>query len=189
MSNIGSYTGSNVIANVAYDLFSNSDCGTTAQYEIMIWLGALGGAGPISSSGSPIATPNIGGVSWKLYKGPNGQMTVFSFVASSQQKNFSGDLNNFVKYLVSSQGYPNSQCVYSIGAGTEPFTGSNAKFSTLGYSVSLSATGGDGGNGGGGGGGTCAAQWAQCGGQGWAGPTCCTAGKCTASNQWYSQCI
>jgi xyloglucan-specific endo-beta-1,4-glucanase len=180
------YTGSNMVANVAYDLFSNSDCGTTPQYEIMIWLGALGGAGPISSSGSPIATPTIGGVPWKLYKGPNGQMTVFSFVASSQQKNYSGDLNNFVKYLTSSQGYPGSQCVYSIGAGTEPFTGSNAKFTTTGYSVSLSASGG--GNDGGSGGGNCAAQWAQCGGQGWTGPTCCTAGKCTVSNQWYSQC-
>ncbi|KAI9168101.1 endoglucanase [Paramyrothecium foliicola] len=161
-----SYSGSNLVANVAYDLFSNGDCGSTPQYEIMIWLGALGGAGPISSSGSPIATPSIGGTSWKLYKGPNGQMTVFSFVASSQQQNFSGDLNNFVKYLVSSQGYPSSQCIYSVGAGTEPFTGSNAKFTTTGYSASLSASSGGGG---GGGGGNCAAKWAQCGGQGWTG--------------------
>jgi hypothetical protein len=42
---------------------------------------------------------------------------------------------------------------------------------------------------GGGGGGNCAAQWAQCGGQGYSGPTCCSAGKCTFSNDWYSQCI
>lgn len=32
-----SYTGSSLIANVAYDLFTNSDCGTTPQYEIMVW--------------------------------------------------------------------------------------------------------------------------------------------------------
>ncbi|KAF9563852.1 cellobiohydrolase I [Agrocybe pediades] len=33
-------------------------------------------------------------------------------------------------------------------------------------------------------------KWGQCGGQGWTGPTVCAAGStCTASNQWYSQCL
>jgi hypothetical protein len=37
---------------------------------------------------------------------------------------------------------------------------------------------------------TCAARWAQCGGQGWSGSTCCQSGStCTASNEWYSQCV
>lgn len=89
----------------------------------MIWLGAIGGAGPISSSGSPIATPSIGGVSWKLYKGPNGSTTVFSFVATSEQTNYSGDIKAFFTYLVNSQGFPSSQYLLSIGAGTEPFDG------------------------------------------------------------------
>ncbi|VUC37166.1 unnamed protein product [Clonostachys rosea] len=184
-----SYTGSNLVANVAYDLFSNDDCGSTPLYEIMVWLGALGGAGPISSTGSPIATVTIGGVSWSLYKGMNSQMTVFSFVASSSQTNYSGDLNDFLKYLTSSQGYPSSQCLYSIGAGTEPFTGTNAVFSTTGYSASLSASSGGGSGGGGGTTPTCAALYAQCGGSGWTGATCCTSGTCTYSNQWYSQCL
>jgi poly(3-hydroxybutyrate) depolymerase len=36
----------------------------------------------------------------------------------------------------------------------------------------------------------CAPKWAQCGGQGWSGPTCCESGsRCQSSNQWYSQCI
>ncbi|KAK7963749.1 hypothetical protein PG988_010723 [Apiospora saccharicola] len=53
--------------------------------------------------------------------------------------------------------------------------------------------GGGGGNnpgngGGGGGGGSCAAMYGQCGGNGWSGPTCCSAGTCKASNEWYSQC-
>ncbi|TFL03102.1 Alpha/Beta hydrolase protein [Pterulicium gracile] len=39
------------------------------------------------------------------------------------------------------------------------------------------------------GGGTCAALYGQCGGSGWAGPTCCTSGTCKSSNQWYSQCL
>lgn len=117
----------------------------------------------------------------------NAQMTVFSFVATSQQTNYSGDLNDFLKYLVSSQGYPNSQCVYSIGAGTEPFVGSNAVFSTTGYSVSLTA--GSGGGGGGTPNPTCAALYGQCGGSGWAGPTCCASGTCKVSSEWYSQCL
>jgi hypothetical protein len=36
--------------------------------------------------------------------------------------------------------------------------------------------------------GACAAMWAQCGGNGWSGPTCCSQGTCKASNEWYSQC-
>jgi xyloglucan-specific endo-beta-1,4-glucanase len=89
----------------------------------MIWLATLGGAGPISSTGSPIAAPTIAGFSWKLYKGPNGSMTVYSFVAMSQVTSFSGDLLLFIKYLESSWSYPSSQYVKSIGAGTEPFKG------------------------------------------------------------------
>jgi xyloglucan-specific endo-beta-1,4-glucanase len=66
-------------------------------------------------------------------------MTVFSFVAASDQNSFNGDLNDFIQYLVESHGYSGSQCLYSIGAGTEPFTGTNAEFITTGYSVSVSA--------------------------------------------------
>jgi hypothetical protein len=37
--------------------------------------------------------------------------------------------------------------------------------------------------------GSCASLWAQCGGQGWTGPTCCSSGTCKFSNDWYSQCL
>lgn len=43
-------------------------------------------------------------------------------------------------------------------------------------------------SGGGGGSGT-AALWAQCGGEGYSGPTRCASGSCKVSNQWYSQCV
>ncbi|GKT44513.1 endoglucanase cel12C [Colletotrichum spaethianum] len=133
-----SYTGTGIVANVAYDLFTSSTASGSAQYEIMIWLGALGGAGPISATGSTIATPTVAGRTWNLYKGVNGQMTVFSFVAPSNVQNFSGDLKAFITYLVNSQGLPSSQILQSIGAGTEPFVGSNAKFTTTAYTASLS---------------------------------------------------
>lgn len=37
--------------------------------------------------------------------------------------------------------------------------------------------------------GTGAALYGQCGGLGWSGPKTCAVGKCTKSNDWYSQCL
>lgn len=38
-------------------------------------------------------------------------------------------------------------------------------------------------------GGPCSENWHQCGGRGWAGPTCCAPGlQCDAFNDYYSQC-
>lgn len=107
-------------------MFAPSSASGTNAYEFMVWLPTYGGAGPISSGGSPITYPSIGGVTWKLYKGPNGSTTVFSFVAESNQYNFSGDLRNFLSYIVNYEGVPNSQYLKSIGAGTEPFTGKSS---------------------------------------------------------------
>jgi hypothetical protein len=38
------------------------------------------------------------------------------------------------------------------------------------------------------GGGNCANIWAQCGGVGYNGPTCCREGRCVKQNDWFSQC-
>lgn len=126
---------------------------------------------------------------------PDAVVRVFSFVASSQQTSFSGDLKAFITYLISSQGMSSSQYLQSIGAGTETFTGSNAVFSVSAYSLTFS-----GGTGSStttstvkptttSASGTCATLYAQCGGQGWSGPTCCSQGTCKYSNDWYSQCL
>ncbi|CEL05934.1 Putative Xyloglucan-specific endo-beta-1,4-glucanase A [Aspergillus calidoustus] len=103
----------------------------------MIWLAALGGAGPISSSGSSIASVTLGGVSWNLWYGWNGNMQVYSFVASSTTESFSADLVDFISYLENSQGLSSSQYLTHVQAGTEPFVGSNANFVTSSYSVSV----------------------------------------------------
>lgn len=122
-----SQSGSSVVADVAYDIFTGTSSSASPSYEIMIWLAALGGAGPISSTGSAVATPTINGVKWNLFSGPNGAMTVYSFVAQSQQTAFTGDLNLFFTYLESNYGLSKSQVMQTIGAGTEPFTGSSGK--------------------------------------------------------------
>ncbi|KAI1825730.1 family 12 glycosyl hydrolase [Xylaria intraflava] len=132
-----SYTGSGIVADVAYDMFTSSSASGSSEYEVMVWLAALGGAGPISSSGSPIATPTIAGVSWNLFDGYNGAMHVFSFVASSQVTDFNGDISDFLSYLTSNQGMPTSQYLTSLGAGTEPFVGSDAVLTTKAYSVAV----------------------------------------------------
>ncbi|PGG98638.1 hypothetical protein AJ79_08793 [Helicocarpus griseus UAMH5409] len=131
------YTGSDLVANVAYDLFTSSSETGTNEYEIMIWLAGLGGAGPISETGSPVATVDIDGVSWSLFEGFNGDMHVFSFVAGSSVENFSGDLINFTSYLADNHSLPTSQYVLSIGGGTEPFSGTDAVFTAAEYSVEV----------------------------------------------------
>lgn len=134
-----SYTGSNIIADVAYDMFLGTSPTASASYEVMVWLGALGGAGPISTSGSPIATPTIGSTAFNLYSGPNGAMTVYSFVAQSKSvTSYTGDLYAFFTYLEQHYGVSSSLYLQSIGAGTEPFTGSNAVLTTSAYSVTVS---------------------------------------------------
>lgn len=120
-------TGNSVVADVSYDMFTSSTANGENEYEVMIWLAAIGGAGPISSTygqygATPVATTTIAGTSWKLYKGVNGQMTVFSFVAEKQVTDFNADLKTFINYLTTRQGLPSNQYLINLGAGLEPFT-------------------------------------------------------------------
>ncbi|CAG7853242.1 Xyloglucan-specific endo-beta-1,4-glucanase A; AltName: Full=Xyloglucanase A; AltName: Full=Xyloglucanendohydrolase A; Flags: Precursor [Serendipita indica DSM 11827] len=199
-----SQTGTNPVNNVSYDLMTTatSDVNGSHTYEIMIWLAAFGGAGPISSSGSPVSTPTVAGRSWKLYDGYNGSMRVFSFVATSTITSFSADLMDFLKYLATNNGFNTGHYLTVLQAGTEPFTGSNVVLTTSSYTVTLrtgatassssssrstsrasstsSAPSG----------GATSPVYGQCGGQGYTGPTVCAAGStCKFSNTWYSQCL
>ncbi|KUI56151.1 Endoglucanase cel12C [Cytospora mali] len=205
-----SYTGTSIVADVAYDAFTSSTATGTAEYEIMIWLAALGGAGPISSTGSTIATPTIDSVTWDLYYGENGATQVYSFVASSEVTSFSGDLLAFFTYLINTDGLPSSQYLQSVGAGTEVFTGSDAVFSVSAYSLSettgsattsttkatttttkatttttkaTTTTTTSGST-------SSASHYAQCGGSGYTGPTACASPyACVSANPYYSQCL
>ncbi|RDW65414.1 hypothetical protein BP5796_10106 [Coleophoma crateriformis] len=129
------YTGTNIVADVSYDMWLAPSTTANNEYEIMVWLAAYGGAGPISATGSPVATPTIGGTTWSLYKGTNGATTVFSFVAPSHLGNYNGDLLAFFTYLTTSQGVSSSQYITAIQAGTEPFSGTSAVLTTYAYSA------------------------------------------------------
>ncbi|GMF65854.1 unnamed protein product [Phytophthora lilii] len=134
MSYTVKYSG-NVVADVAYDLFTSSTAKGEKEFEIMIWLAAIGGAGPISSTGKAIDTTTIAGTEWSVYSGPNGQMMVYSFVASKQVENFEGDLMEFFNYLVKSQKFKTSQYLIKVECGTEPFVGNDVTMTVSKYSV------------------------------------------------------
>lgn len=81
----------------------------------------------------------LAGITWDVFKGPNGQMTVFSFLPSDGKNiaSFKGDINVFLKYLTQSQGVASTQYLKSFGAGTEPTMGDNAVFTTSKYTVDV----------------------------------------------------
>ncbi|KAJ3564042.1 hypothetical protein NP233_g4312 [Leucocoprinus birnbaumii] len=130
----------NVRADVSYDIWlgnaqSGDPASSASSYEIMIWLSGQGGIQPV---GSQVTTGiNLAGHNWNLWKGPNQNWQVLSFVsADGDITNFDADLKEFFDYLVQNQGVASSQYVQSIQSGTEPFTGS-ATLVINNYSVAL----------------------------------------------------
>ncbi|RMY34063.1 hypothetical protein D0866_05502 [Hortaea werneckii] len=142
---IGSISGSNLNLDVAYDIFTSSTAGGSNEYEVMIWLSSMGSVGPISAnygadgSATPIATVDIAGYSWNVYSGSNGVNAVFSFlpVSGNDINSFSGDVYQFISYLIDNQDLPSSQYLISAGAGTEPTTGEDAVFTVTDYSMTI----------------------------------------------------
>lgn len=126
------------IGNVAYDFFTSSTANGTNEFEIMVWLATLSGAWPLTTTGStPIANETVGGVPFGLFKGFNGNVTVFSFVAHEKTTSFEADYMTFVDYLIANQGFPTDQYLTSAGFGTEPFIGENATLAVSKYSVQI----------------------------------------------------
>lgn len=126
-----------VNADISYDIFTDADAANTGSgdhhdFEIMVWLADLGTANPISdgygADGKPswVATGiQIAGVNWDLAKGTSqaaGGGTVYSFVAEGLVTYFGGDIYDFFTYLAANDGFPMSQNLVYVAAGTEPFT-------------------------------------------------------------------
>ncbi|KAJ3044470.1 hypothetical protein HDV00_001897 [Rhizophlyctis rosea] len=127
---------SGTVMDIAYDLFLGPTSGGTNTVEIMIWLAAIGGAGPISTTGStPAKTFSYGGGTWNLFVGSNGSQQVHSFVRSSQTTNFSGDLLQFLNFLTTNGYFSTSLYLNSIASGTEPFVGSATLKSTFSCAI------------------------------------------------------
>ncbi|KAI8144914.1 endoglucanase [Fennellomyces sp. T-0311] len=128
------YTGSDMVVNVAFDLWTSAGNSGDYEYEIMIWLAAIGGAGPL---GSQVSSFSYDGTDWALYEGTNGAQTVYSYVAGNQIESITSDALPFLTHLVDSGYLSSSQYLRAIQAGTEPFLGSNAELITSEYSVEV----------------------------------------------------
>ncbi|ETW74780.1 glycoside hydrolase family 12 protein [Heterobasidion irregulare TC 32-1] len=131
---------SGIRADVSYDIWfgsasSGDPASAASSYEIMIWLSGLGGIQPV---GSQITTgTQVAGHAWNLWKGPNANWEVLSFVSTDGNiQDFDADLNDFFQYLIDEQGVSSSQFVQAIQTGTEPFTGA-ANLVTSEYSVAI----------------------------------------------------
>uniref|UniRef100_A0A0W0FVV1 Putative endocellulase n=1 Tax=Moniliophthora roreri TaxID=221103 RepID=A0A0W0FVV1_MONRR len=127
-------------ADVAYDIWTGvpptgTPASANSSFEIMIWLSGLGGIQPV---GSPVTTGvSLVGHTWDLWRGPNTNWEVLSFVAKDGEiKDFNVDLNDFFKYIIDNQSVEPTQYIQSIQAGTEPFTG-QANLITSNYSVAI----------------------------------------------------
>ncbi|RYC58538.1 hypothetical protein CHU98_g7669 [Xylaria longipes] len=123
------YTGSNIRADIAYDLFTAADPNhstSSGDYELMVWLGRKGGVQPIGKSTGNVT---VNGQTWDLWIGYNGATKVFSFVAPSEITTFEESLKPFFDHITTTQGFPaSSQYLITVQFGSEPFTGSNARF-------------------------------------------------------------
>ncbi|KAG7397653.1 hypothetical protein PHYBOEH_000412 [Phytophthora boehmeriae] len=126
-----------IVTNVAYDLFTSSTPTGKIEFELMIWLEALGGAGPLSNTGNEsIKNVTVGGTDFKLFQGLNGNVTVFSYVATKAPSSFSADLKEFADALPENGGLNASQYLTHVQCGTEPFTG-NGTFTVSKYSAAV----------------------------------------------------
>ena len=74
----------------------------------MIWLSGQGGIQPV---GSQIQSGiSLAGHTWNLWKGPNANWQVLSFVSQDGDiTNFNADLKEFFDYIVQNQGVSSSQ--------------------------------------------------------------------------------
>ncbi|CAI5741733.1 unnamed protein product [Hyaloperonospora brassicae] len=126
-----------IITNFAYDLFTSSSENGAIEYEVMVWLTALGGAWPLSTAGHPIGSATVNNVEFDLYQGMNKQVKVFSYVARKQTTSFKADLKVFFDQLPTNNNVPETQFLQKLEAGTEPFLGKNAELTVSSFSVKV----------------------------------------------------
>nr|WP_113867401.1 glycoside hydrolase [Brenneria salicis]NMN91984.1 glycosyl hydrolase family 12 [Brenneria salicis ATCC 15712 = DSM 30166]RBP61291.1 glycosyl hydrolase family 12 [Brenneria salicis ATCC 15712 = DSM 30166]RLM30294.1 glycoside hydrolase [Brenneria salicis ATCC 15712 = DSM 30166] len=115
--------------NAAYDIWfhttAKANWDSTPTDELMIWLNSTN-AGP---AGEYVETVNLGGSSWKVFKGwinaGDGKgWNVFSFVRTANTNNASINIRHFTNYLVDRKNWMgNEKYVSSVEFGTEIFGG------------------------------------------------------------------
>lgn len=125
-----SYDGSDVVANVNWAMTSSGGfCEAQLTWVLQVWIGTIGNVSPPSTTGSPVGTTTINGVEFDVYQGYDIGASWHTFVATTSQTDFKGDLLDFSNYL----GY--NGCIRAIQGGTEIYGGTDATFTSSSYSV------------------------------------------------------
>jgi hypothetical protein len=117
--------------NTAYDVW---DSGKTK--EIMLWVNYNGAVGPLGSS---IGNVTLGGHTWTVYVGNNGNNDVYSFLRTSDSTSGTVNILSILKWLKDTKGYVSNFTVGDVQLGWE-ITSSSAglNFTANSYSVSFS---------------------------------------------------
>jgi len=132
-SSVGYTVPSEGVFNAAYDIWADSN-----KYEIMVWLGAYGGAGPLGAS---VEKATVGGHTWDVHKGTNGANDVFSFIISSNIKSGSVDILAILEWIKTKGWFGTKDVVVSeVQFGWEVFDtkGKEETFKINSYSVTES---------------------------------------------------
>jgi hypothetical protein len=134
----------NATFDAAYDIWLDPTAKRDGvnQTEIMIWFNHVG---PVQPVGSQTGTTTIGGRSWAVWTGNNGQNNVVSYVAPSAIASWNFSVLDFIND-VKSRGYAtNSWYLTSIQAGFEPWIG-GAGLAVTSFSATVNGGGNNGGD-------------------------------------------
>jgi hypothetical protein len=141
-SNINDLTDADVNANVAIDMFVDSDPDKAsdtvdAKYEVMVWLADFGAATqPIGLAKGAVITQEVNGTTFSLYTGDNGLgQIVLTWVATGTVQDFTADLSPLLQGLAAVDGPSESDYLGYMAFGSEVLSsGTNVTF----YNPSLS---------------------------------------------------
>lgn len=90
------------------------------QTEIMIWFNRQGSIQPIGSS---VGNATVGGKTWDVWRGSNGQNNVISFLSPTPINSWNFSVLDFIKETVNRGLANNSWYLTSMQAGFEPWIG------------------------------------------------------------------
>jgi hypothetical protein len=125
------FTGTN---DVSWDCFfdaSSNPGDVNPNGEMMVWMQANGGAGPM---GSQVKTVTVDGWSWKMFEGV-GDWPVVSYLPSGANgTSYNANLMEFAQEAASSGYFSSSWYFLNVNAGTEAFNGTGT-LTTTNYSA------------------------------------------------------
>ncbi|WAL98909.1 glycoside hydrolase family 12 protein [Streptomyces sp. Je 1-369] len=97
--------------NTSYDIWD-----TDYDYEIMLWVNRHGNVGPL---GTPQGTARLGGHTWDVYKGSNGNNEVFSFLRTSDSSTGTVDILPILKWIKNTKGWMGNETIGDVQFGYE----------------------------------------------------------------------